>query len=236
MLALAAPPRLWHGKAQGDPSPGLSLHEAPKSWPGPGEGVAVEQFDEQRVMEKTAGVLSTIGHNIRQLRTEKGLTLQSLAERTGLSPSMLSLLERGKTGPSIGTLVVIASALGAQMSELMDRSSVPEEDIVSRAAEQQVIETEPGVRRRIMKQDRLRGLEVALNEYEPGTSNAPSPAGHEGYEYGIVLDGSLEVVVNDRTHVLNPGDIISYPSPHPHRFTNTGTRLARTIWITLRKA
>ncbi|RVT92311.1 cupin domain-containing protein [Rhodovarius crocodyli] len=193
-------------------------------------------MDEQRVMEKTAGVLSTIGQNIRALRTEKGLTLQSLAERTGLSPSMLSLLERGKTGPSIGTLVVIASALGAQMSELLDRSSLPEEDIVSRADGQQVIETEPGVRRRILKQDRLRGVEVALNEYEPGTSNAPTPAGHEGYEYGVVLDGSLEVVVNDRTHVLNPGDLISYPSPHPHRFTNTGKKRVRTLWINLRKA
>src|SRR5271165_1488673 len=71
-------------------------------------------------IEETADVLATIGRNIRRLRNERGLTLQALADQTQLSASMLSLLERGKTGPSIGTLVVIASALGAQMSDLID--------------------------------------------------------------------------------------------------------------------
>jgi transcriptional regulator with XRE-family HTH domain len=74
---------------------------------------------EARALEETADVLTCIGRRIRQLRTEKKLTLQALGERTGLSTSMLSLLERGKTGPSIGTLVVIASALEAQMSDLL---------------------------------------------------------------------------------------------------------------------
>ncbi len=186
--------------------------------------------------DETADVLAAIGHNIRSLRGEKGLTLQALADLTGLSTSMLSLLERGKTGPSIGTLVVVASALGAQMSDLLDRSDDADGSPVARLEDQRVYETGTGVRRRILKQDRARGIEVALNEYEPGTSNAAAPLGHEGYEYGVLLEGSLEVVVNGRTHRLRPGDLISYPSPQPHRFTNVGDGQARTLWINMRRS
>ena len=143
---------------------------------------------ESSVEDRTAGLLSTIGRNIRQLRISRSLTLQGLADQTNLSPSMLSLLERGKTGPSIGTLVVIAASLGAQMSDLMDHAEASPNSIVSRVKDQTVIETEAGVRRRILKQDRTRNIEIAINEYDPGTSSAPTPRGHEGYEFGVVLD------------------------------------------------
>ena len=98
---------------------------------------------------ETAGVLSTIGRHIRQMRIEKGMTLQALADLTGLSPSMLSLLERGRTGPSIGTLVIVASALGAHMSDFLDRSEDAPEDPVVRAADQRAYQTSAGVTRRV---------------------------------------------------------------------------------------
>jgi transcriptional regulator with XRE-family HTH domain len=184
---------------------------------------------------ETADVLATIGRNIRQLRSEKGLTLQILAERTRLSPSMLSLLERGKTGPSIGTLVVIASALGAQMSDLLEGNRGAADDVVSRVADQRVYETAAGVTRRILKQDRTRGVEIAMNIYKPGTASAPEPVSHEGCEFGVVLEGTLDVTVNGRSHTLQQGDLISYDSSQPHRFANNGAAPARTLWLNLKR-
>jgi transcriptional regulator with XRE-family HTH domain len=73
----------------------------------------------ERIWIETADALAAIGNRIRDLRGQKGLTLQALSEQTGLSPSMLSLVERGQTSPSIGTLVVISSALGVHMSDLL---------------------------------------------------------------------------------------------------------------------
>jgi transcriptional regulator with XRE-family HTH domain len=183
---------------------------------------------------ETADVLATIGRNIRALRNERGLTLQALAEQTRLSPSMLSLLERGKTGPSIGTLVVIASALGAQMSDLLDGNRVNGDDIVSRAAHQRVYETAAGVTRRILKQDRTRGVEIAMNIYKPGTASAPEPMAHEGCEFGVVLEGTLDVTVGGRSYTLQPGDLISYDSNRPHRFINNGVAPVRTLWVNLK--
>lgn len=199
------------------------------------ESQATESNGRRDPASETAGVLSTMGRNIRQMRIEKGMTLQALADLTGLSPSMLSLLERGRTGPSIGTLVVVASALGAQMSDLLDRSDGGEEDPVSRAAGRRAFETGAGVTRRILKQDQARGVEIAVNDYRPGTSNAPTAHGHEGFEYGIVLEGVMEVALSGRSYTLEPGDLISYPSPQPHRFTNVGKSRARTLWINLRR-
>jgi transcriptional regulator with XRE-family HTH domain len=184
--------------------------------------------------DETALVLLAIGRNIRRLRGEKGLTLQMLAEQTGLSPSMLSLLERGKTGPSIGTLVVIASALGTQMSELMDQTTQTEGGVVSRVADQPVFETAAGVLRRILKHDRALGVEIAVNEYLPGTANAPDPVSHDGHEFGVVLAGTVQVTLNGRDWLLAKGDVISYSSRQPHRFSNPGEERARTLWINLR--
>jgi transcriptional regulator with XRE-family HTH domain len=183
---------------------------------------------------ETADVLATIGRNIRALRNERGLTLQALAEQTRLSPSMLSLLERGKTGPSIGTLVVIASALGAQMSDLLANDRGATDDIVSRVKDQRVYETAAGVTRRILKQDRTRGVEIAMNVYKPGTASAPEPMAHEGYEFGVVLEGTLDITVGGRSHALQPGDLISYDSGQPHRFVNNGATPARTLWVNLK--
>src|SRR5918992_904002 len=76
-----------------------------------------------------------IGTRIRTLRSERNLTLQSLAESTGLSSSMLSLVERGKTSPSIGTLVAISSALGVHMSDLFDNRADKQQERVVRMAD-----------------------------------------------------------------------------------------------------
>jgi transcriptional regulator with XRE-family HTH domain len=195
----------------------------------------VDKLLETSMTERTVGVIETIGRNIRRYRLDRGLTLQSLADQTGLSASMLSLLERGKTAPSISTLVGISATLGAQMSDLLDYDAIADGSIVSRSEDQIVLETEKGIRRRILKQDRARGIEIAINEYEPGTSSAPRAQAHEGYEFGIVLEGTLEVTINNQVEVLNTGDLVSYPSTEPHRFANVGRRRVRTLWINLRR-
>lgn len=196
----------------------------------------MNKLAEARLMEETADVLTAIGRRIRQLRIEKNLTLQALGERTGLSASMLSLLERGKTGPSIGTLVVIASALEAQMSDLLETNGDSGDDLISRVDAQKVYETTAGVVRRILKHDRPHGVEIAINEYSVGTANSPEPRGHEGFEYGVLLEGSIEITIDGETHELQPGDLVSYNSTQPHRIANSGKTRARALWINMKRA
>lgn len=183
--------------------------------------------------ETTASTLAAIGVRIREARLARGLTLQALADVSGLSPSMLSLVERGRASPSIGSLIVISSALGSTMSDLLAVEAPADEKLVVREAEQQVIETTQHVVRRLIRQDRARGVSVAVNEYAPHTGNAEVPITHEGYEYGFVLEGELTVEVEGHTHQMHRGDLISYSSRRPHKIWNHSERTVRTLWFNL---
>ena len=79
--------------------------------------------------------LAAIGLRIRGARIARSMTLQALADVSGLSPSMLSLVERGRASPSIGSLIVIASALGVAMSDLIVEDSSTAENAVVRPAD-----------------------------------------------------------------------------------------------------
>lgn len=177
-----------------------------------------------------------IGARIRRLRLERNLTLQAMSSRTGLSASMLSMVERGRTSPSIGTLVAMASALRVHMTELFD---VDGDDSgaspVHRLGDQPKFETSAGVTRRVAHNDHTRGIEVSVNEYLAGTSSSSTPVHHEGIEYGIVLEGRLTVELDGVEHELKPGDSISYDSSAPHRLSNPGRSKTRTIWVNLER-
>ncbi len=179
--------------------------------------------------------VALVGYRIRDLRSQRNLTLQVLADRTGLSSSMLSLVERGKTSPSIGTLVAIASALGVHMTDLFDDDGTSESEPVVRFEEQQVYVTGEGVQRRVVRTDDTHGIELVMNEYEPKTGSGGDPVHHEGHELGLVLEGNLTVEVNGLVYELRPGDSISYDSNLPHKIVNTGKKHVKAVWVNLQR-
>lgn len=201
--------------------------------------MSLERLDARPVGERGNTILEAeatvtrIGGRIRELRAERDLTLQSLAQRTGLSSSMLSLVERGKTSPSIGTLVAISSALGVHMSDLVDDRLEVQTDPVSRREDQQLYVTAEGVQHRVLKTDDSHAMELGFNEYEPGTGSGSTPVHHSGYEYGIVIEGELTVEVDGEAYRLKPGDCISYDSNKPHRIFNDGRKHASAVWVNL---
>jgi len=185
------------------------------------------------IPEATANALLAIGLRIRDCRQARGMTLQALAEASGLSSSMLSLVERGRASPSIGSLIVIANALDVTMADFMANAPAADDNIVVRGGDQQVVETAEHVVRRLIRQDRARGISVAINEYDPHTGSSPKPIAHDGFEYGYVLEGKLTVEVDGTSYELGKGDLISYHSRRPHRIWNHGEKLVRTLWFNL---
>ena len=194
----------------------------------------MSQLSEKIVNERTASTLVIIGKRIRELRFEKRLTLRSLAEISGISPSMLSLLERGKSAPSIGSLVLIATALDAQMNDLLLEKNENNEQIVSYSNNQKVYSTSSGVTRRILKHERNLGVELAINQYSAGTHSNSEPKGHNGYEFGVVLEGNLELQLENSHYKLSKGDAISYDSRIPHKILNSSQNNAKALWVNLK--
>jgi transcriptional regulator with XRE-family HTH domain len=191
------------------------------------ENIAVDN----RAFSKTQVFIEAVGARVRDYRVQRSMTLQQLGEATGVSQSMLSMVERGKTSASIGTLMAIADALGVRMSDLLTTEEPAPMREVVRFAEQPVYETDQGVTWRVVRQDRQRGIEIAINEYGPGTGSTRSLHHHTGYEYGLVLVGELTVELEGTTHLLRRGDTIAYNSSTAHKIWNYGRASARGLWI-----
>lgn len=190
--------------------------------------------ESEKVEIEAGDTVAAIGSQIRNLRSEQRLTLKDLGERTGVSPSMLSLVERGKTSPSIGTLVAISAALGVHMSDLIVDEKEDADRLVWRRKDQDSFTTPLGVQRRVLRVDRDRGVEIAINEYEPETGSALVPTHHPGFEYGVVLKGRLTVELEgEGPQELRAGDLISYASTVPHRIWNHSSGHVQALWINL---
>ena len=95
------------------------------------------------------------------------------------------------------------------------------------------VETAQHVVRRLLREDRTRGVSVAVNEYAPHTGSTEHPITHEGFEYGFVLEGELTVEVDGSKHVLQRGDLISYSSRRKHKIWNHADTKVRTLWFNL---
>ena len=193
------------------------------------KSVAIETSE-----EASNAVIAAIGNRLRNFRQERQMTLQELADVTDLSPSMLSLVERGRAAPSIQSLIVIANALNVTMSDLIVADKSDEERIVVHASDQPFVKAAQNVVRRVLREDRSRGISLAINEYEPETGSSLKRGGHSGFEYGFVLDGMLTVELENVTYQLKAGDLIAFESKRPHRFWNKGSKRARTLWINLK--
>jgi transcriptional regulator with XRE-family HTH domain len=182
---------------------------------------------------------------LKQLRKGQGYTLKNLAEKSGLSPTYLSQIERGMSNPSIGTLKKIADAMSITVVSLLgfeetDENEKELEENIRQRQEVFVIKKEkrkmlvyPGGTRKafLLTPDLRRKLEILLTYEEPQQENDEDWYQHEGEEFGFILAGRYEVIVEGRTYVLEEGDSIYFPSRFPHRMRCIGERTATTIWV-----
>lgn len=179
------------------------------------------------------GTLRQVGARIRMVRTRRRMTLTRVGKATGLTPSMLSMVERGVATPSIGALMAISDALKVPMASLFGpvlEHATNGSPVVPRAT-QPVMNTGRGAQRRLVVRDAANNIELAENTYLPGASSADRPLRHLGREFGVVLSGRLRVQAGGEVYVLRRGDAILLDSSAPHRFTNIGKEVVRTLWI-----
>lgn len=171
-----------------------------------------------------------IGHKIRQARKKKDLTIRDLAERTSLTTSLISQVETEKANPSLSSLIAIAKALNVTVGSFFDDDEVLSNPIV-RVDERKMIETSTGIKYYLLTPDlRNKRAEFLLGVYKRGTSTEKVWT-HEGEEYGLVLEGALEVMIQDQKYVLNQGDSIYIDSTKPHMLRNIHKGKTTVIWV-----
>lgn len=177
-----------------------------------------------------AKTVADIGKRLKDARRSRGLTLQKVAEASGLSPSMVSLVERGQASPSIGTLVALSDALSLHVAELFGALQTEPGLVVLRES-QPAVRSADGVTRRTILDDAEVGIELLDYVFQPGAQTGEAAAHHSGSEIGFLVSGTLDVEVGDESHTLQEGDAIHFASDVPHRFSNTTDVEARALWV-----
>lgn len=218
------------GPSPSEPRRGRRLREAREA-----QGISLREL--ARRLNVSPGHVSQIE---RDIAAPSISLLYSIVTELGVS--MDALFKDDATTPPAGdhTPAVTPGGDGARRTVGRGEETVsaarndPEESrYVRRTADRRVIMAGPGVRWELLTPSAHAAIDFREIVYQP-TPEAAEEAQmirHSGYEYGVVLSGTVHVQIEFETFVLGPGDSIGFESYRPHRFWNEGPEEARTIWV-----
>ena len=176
-----------------------------------------------------------IGRRVRDLREGRGLSLDALAQRSGVSRSNISLIERGRSSPTAVVLDKLSGALGATVASLFEpAASAPaaEPSPLARVADQPVW-TDPGigyVRRNVSPPARS-PIQLVDVIFPPGQRIAyeATPRENETHQQVWMIDGAMEVTVGTTLWRLETGDCLAMQLDRPIVFRNPTRSPARYL-------
>lgn len=176
-----------------------------------------------------------LGQRLRLARHAKGLTLKSLAQQCGCSESLLSKVENGRALPSLPLVHRLVRVLETNMSWLFEERDL-DVSPVSRKGARPVVTLDrrlgdgAGVSfERIIPFHGGHLLQSTIHHIDVGGRSGAAIA-HEGEETGYVLQGMIELVLDQDVYKLNEGDSFCFPSDVPHSYRNIGTERASILW------
>lgn len=209
--------------------------------------VAEASVAEETVQPRPADPADSIGRRLAAFRAERGMRVSDLAREVGVSPSLVSQIERGLSRPSVSTLFAIAQALGVAVDAFF-RESPPEplplpqspppapaptatheERYVVRRANRSAIDIESGVRWERLTPEALKNVEFLELIYGPGAESSPTLYRHPGEEMILVLSGLLDIYLGFECYHLAAGDSMHFSSMQPHRYVNPTTETTRAV-------
>lgn len=200
-----------------------------------------------------------LGAELRRVRESKKLSLRAVASAVGVSASLLSQVETGKTQPSVSTLYALVNHLGISLDALMGTSrvmtsplangnvssvgSAPEpssadrrsDSVVQRREDNPVIEMENGVTWERLSVGDSAIADPLIVTYAPSASSSVEGKlmRHAALEYGVLLEGRLTLRIDFDSYDLEPGDSFCFDANRPHLYINSGETPARGIWFVI---
>ena len=170
-----------------------------------------------------------IGEKIKELRTQKGLTQEELADRAELSKGFISQLERDLTSPSIATLVDILQCLGTNLDEFFTNTT-KEQIVFNKNDYFEKIDPELGNTVEWIIPNAQKNMMEPINlTLDPNGSTYPDNP-HEGEEFGFVLQGSITLHFGSKTYKAKKGESFYFKASKTH-YICAGKSGARLIWV-----
>ena len=182
-----------------------------------------------------ASVPMAIGARLRHARLVKGLLMKDLAKRVGVSISLISKYENDKLLPPLTVLHSLVTELETNIGALFEPNWAGVEHIARAGARPRISaggekDAADVMLERLVPNGKGHLLQGNIHIVAPG-GGSMGPMRHEGDEVGYVLEGRLDLSIDDVLHELGPGDSFAFPSNLAHTYRNPGSEVARVIWI-----
>lgn len=175
-----------------------------------------------------------LGAFLRAIRMERNLTIKDVAQKAGISSSLLSQIERNRISPSLDTLLQILEVYGVSPDKFFKTYETSSTVEIIKSSERKMIHRKGFKYEKLSGRSQTKGnhsFNAFFLQLEPGAKRGDPVNGHLGRELGIVLSGQAQLKYGDEIYDLSIGDSVSFFSEIPHRLINTGETNFQAYWI-----
>jgi transcriptional regulator with XRE-family HTH domain len=172
-----------------------------------------------------------VGRNLRKLRSERGLSIRALAEFSGLNVNTLSLIENGKTSPSVSTLQQLATSLGVPITAFFEFDAPQRSVAFLKAGQRPRAAFAHGTFEDLGVGLTLQGGQPLVLNLEPFAGSGDMPIVHTGHEFVYCLEGILQYTIGDQIYLIEKDDSLLFEAHLPHRWQNVGGTPSRSLLV-----
>ena len=174
------------------------------------------------------------GEKLREVREHKGYTLKVVAQKAGVSESLVSQIERNHVSPAIDTLLALADVLDINLEYLFEEYKRERPVTIIRNNERPSIHEAEVIYQELPRptpSSKDNDIETYVVKIPFGAHTHRGSYGHIGYEMGIIVHGKAKLVYDSKEYILEEGDSVSYSAGAPHVIENVGTTDLEAIWV-----
>jgi transcriptional regulator with XRE-family HTH domain len=172
-----------------------------------------------------------VGKRLKELRELRRISIRSLASKSGLSANALSMIERGKTSPSVSTLYKLSDALGVSITEFFGPQPDKQNAVLVKADGRTRVPFVRGVWEGLGGEQFTGRVEPFILTLESGAASGPHNMAHSGHEFVYCLRGHLEYVVEKQAYLLDAGDSLLFAANLNHRWRNPGNVVTNALIV-----
>lgn len=174
------------------------------------------------------------GEKLRTVRERKGYTLKVVAQKAGVSESLVSQIERNRVSPAIDTLLSLADVLDINLEYLFEEYRRKRPVEIIRSNERRQVVEEDNIYEEVSHPDESDGkhtIEVYIVTIPAGSHTYKGSYGHLGRETGYILQGKCKMQYEKKSYDLSEGDSVSFSAGAPHTLLNTGDKDVKALWV-----
>ena len=172
-----------------------------------------------------------VGRNIRTLRKRKGYSLRVLSNRSGLNINTLSLIENGKSSPSVSTLQQLTLALEVPITALFQTESIEKQVVLTRAGVRPDISFGSTTMQNLGQDLAGNVVQPFIVSLNPGMGSGEKEIVHTGHELVYCLEGVVRYQIEQEEFIMNPGDSLLFEAHLPHSWENYGNERAQILLV-----